>query len=175
MLAGLYPWFKNELEGVIDHRPLSGKAAPIGLLACSLARQRKADFTIISASQLYQEFPNLRDTQYLLFATHPLREVESHASASTDSYLTFYAFSRDLSQPIYPQGASAKEVYHMISLLEEDALKPESKSLELGVLEAAKSANQELATWLEQTKKLGGFAKKSYFLPIPVALVAVLP
>lgn len=82
---------------------------------------------------------------------------------------------RDLSQPINPQGASAKEVYHMISLLEEDALKPGSKSLETYVLEAAKSASQELAKWLEQTRKLGGLTKKSYFLPIPVVLVAVLP
>jgi len=43
------------------------------------------------------------------------------------------------------------------------------------VLEAAKCAGQELARWLEQSRKLGGLTKKSYFLPIPVALVAVLP
>jgi len=175
LLAGLYPWFKNEREGVIEHRPLPRNADPIGRLACSLARQRKADFTTISANQLSEAFPNLRDAQYLLFVTHPLREVENHASASTDSYLTFYAFSSDLSQPSNPQGASAKDVYRMISLLEEDALKPGSPSLENAVFEVAKDASKQLAMWLEQSRKLGGLTKKSYFLPIPVALVAVLP
>jgi len=175
LLAGLYPWFKNEWEGVIEHRPLPRNADPIGRLACSLARQRKADFTTISANQLSEAFPSLREAQYLLFVTHPLREVENHTSASTDSYLTFYAFNSDLSQPSNPQGASAKDVYQMISLLEEDALKPGSPSLETAVFEAAKHAGKELAEWLEQSRKLGGLTKKSYFLPIPVALVAVLP
>ncbi|MGA9379874.1 MAG: helicase-related protein, partial [Phormidium sp.] len=174
LLAGLYPWSKKEWEGVIKHRPLH-KSDPIGQLACSLARQRKADFTTISASQLYEQFPNLQNVQYLLFGTHPLREIENHVLASTDSYLTFYAFSSDLSQPINPQGASAKEVYQLISLLEEDALKPGAKSLAAGVLDAAKNANKELAHWLSQSRKLGGLTKKAYFLPIPVALIAVLP
>lgn len=124
---------------------------------------------------MYEQFLNLQDAQYLLFATHPLREVENHVLASTDSYLTFYAFSSDLSQPINPQGASAKEVYQLISLLEEDALKTGSASVEIGVLEATKSASQELAKWLEKSRKLRKLTEKSYFLPIPVALVAVLP
>lgn len=174
LLAGLYPWHQKEWEGVIKHRPLH-KSDPIGRLACSLARQRKADFTTISANQLSEAFPNLRDAQYLLFVTHPLREVENHTSASTDSYLTFYGFSSDLSQPSNPQGASAKDVYRMISLLEEDALKPGSPSLETAVFEVAKDASKKLAMWLEQSRKLGGLTKKSYFLPIPVALVAVIP
>lgn len=174
LLAGLYPWHQKEWEGVIKHRPLH-KSDPIGRLACSLARQSKADFTTISANQLYEQFPNLRDAQYLLFATHPLREVENHASASTDSYLTFYAFSNDLSQPIEAKGASAKEVYQLISLLEKDALKTGSISVETDVLEAAQGASQKLAIWWEQSRKLGGLTKKSYFLPIPVALVSVLP
>jgi superfamily II DNA or RNA helicase len=179
LLAGLHPWYPDDQdeEGVIKHRPLRRYKSddPIGRLACSLARQRKADFTTISANQLSEAFPNLQDTQYLLFVTHPLREVENHTSASTDSYLTFYAFSSDLSQPSNPQGASAKDVYQMISLLEEDALKPGSPSLETAVFKAAKDASKELAKWLEQSRKLGGLTKKSYFLPIPVALVAVLP
>lgn len=175
LLAGLYPWFKNEWEGVIEHRPLPRNADPIGRLACSLARQRKADFTIISANQLSEAFPDFRDVQYLLFVTHPLREVENHTSASTDSYLTFYAFSGDLSQPSNPQGASAKDVYRMISLLEEDALKPGLPFLQTTVFEVAKDASKKLAMWLEQSRKLGGLTKKSYFLPIPITLVAVLP
>jgi superfamily II DNA or RNA helicase len=174
LLAGLYPWHQKEKEGVIKHQPLH-KSDPIGELACSLARQRKADFTTISTDHLCNAFSQLRDTQYLLFVTHPLREVENHTSSSTDSYLTFYAFSDDLSQPINSQGASAQDVYKMISLLEEDALKPGSLSLETAVFESAKDASKELANWLEKSRKLGGLTKKSYFLPIPVALVAVLP
>ena len=84
------------------------------------------------------------DAHYLLFATHPLREVENLAPASTDSYLTFYAFSSNLSQPIEGQGASAKELHQLISLLEEDELKTASTFLGTDVREAAKSASQEL-------------------------------
>lgn len=109
-----------------------------------------------------------------MFATHPLREVEDHAAIGTDSYLTVYAFSSDLSQPINPQGALAKEVYQMISLLEEDALNSVSQSLTVDLIEAIKAASKELAGWLGHRRKLGGLTKKSYFLPIPVALVAVL-
>ncbi|MGE5659769.1 MAG: helicase-related protein [Actinomycetota bacterium] len=176
LLAGLYPWHqKEEWEGVIKHRPLH-KSDPIGHLACSLARQRRADFTTVLANQLYQKFPSLRDAEYLLFATHPLREVENYASDSSYSYLTFYGFSSDFSQPINPQGAKAEEVYELISLLEEDALKPDSQSLTVDVLEAAKDASQKLADWLKQSRKVGQqLIKKSYFLPMPVALVAVLP
>jgi Helicase conserved C-terminal domain len=175
LLAGLYPWHQKEWEGVIKHRPLH-KSDPIGRLACSLARQRKADFTTISANQLSEAFPNLRGAQYLLFATHPLREVENHESASTDSYLTFYAFSNNLSQPINLKGAKAEEVYQLISLLEKNSLKPAAKSPEASVLEAAKRASQEIAEWLKKERKTGEqLIKKSYFLPIPVVLVAVLP
>lgn len=180
LLAGLHPWYPDDQdeEGVIKHRPLRRYKSddPIGRLACSLARQRKADFTTISANQLSDAFPNLRDAQYLLFVTHPLREVENHESDSTDSYLTFYAFSNNSSQPINLKGAKAEEVYQLISLLEENALKPGLKSLEASVLEAAKIASKEIAIWLKQERKTGEqLIKKSYFLPIPVALVAVLP
>lgn len=176
LLAGLYPWFKNEYTGVIEHRPLTRNADPIGCLAWSLSRQPKADFTTVSASQLSEvsEFNNLRDAQYLLFATHPLREVENQ-SDTTDSYLTFYAFSSDLSQPINPQGASAQEVYQLISLLEKDALKTDSPSVEDSVLDSATTASKKIATWLNERTKLATLTDKSYFLPIPVALVAVLP
>ncbi|MEH1836685.1 MAG: hypothetical protein V7L29_32725 [Nostoc sp.] len=97
-----------------------------------------------------------------------------HASASIDSYLRFYAFNSDFSQPINLPGASAKEVYHLISLLEENALKASSTFVKTSVLEAVKNASQELTNWLNQSRKLGGLTKKSYFLPIPVALVAVI-
>ncbi|MCW5319350.1 hypothetical protein GTQ43_39025 [Nostoc sp. KVJ3] len=174
LLAGLYPWHEKEWEGVVKHRPLH-KSDPIGDLACSLARQRKADFTTISASRFYKQFPNLRDVRYVLFVTHPLREVESNVSANSYSYLTFYAFNSDLSQPIEAKGAIAKDVYNLISLLEDDALKIASISLDNDVFEVAKKASQELVEWLNKSTQLGGLTKKAYFLPIPVALVAVLP
>lgn len=175
LLAGLYPWHQKEWEGVINHQPLH-KSDPIGHLACSMARQRKADFTTISANQLYEQFPDLQNAQYLLFTTHPLREIENkkNVQASTDSYLTFYAFNHDFSKPMNPQGASAKKVYQLISLLESDALTTNSSSVETSVLEATESASKKLARWLEQGRRLGGLTNKSYFLAIPVALVTVV-
>ncbi|WP_373543557.1 hypothetical protein [Chamaesiphon sp.] len=177
LLAGLYPWYPDDREeGVIKHRPMSRYKSddPIGRLACSLARQSKADFTTIAANKLYEQFPTLRDANYVLFATHPLREVENQ-SATTDSYLTFYAFSSDLSHPMNPEGASAQEVYQLISLLEKDSLETDSPSVEASVLESATTASKKLADWLDKRTKLATLTDKSYFLPIPVVLVAVLP
>lgn len=171
LLAGLYPWTEKEENHVLAQRPLQG-ADPIGELACMLARQSQADFAIISADSLYKEFPNLQNSRYLLFATHPLREIETNSS---NNYLTFYAFASDLDAPIDSKGASPKEVYKLISLLEKQALISPSLSLDSDVFAEAKQAGRRIAKWVKDSRKLGGLTQKSYFLPLPVGLVAVLP
>jgi superfamily II DNA or RNA helicase len=176
-LAGLRPWTRKPrvYTGIWKHRPDDGVDV-IGTLTCSLARQRYADFTAISASLLHSKFPLLREARYLLFATHPLREAEKCLAEAEEnsSYLTFYVFTEELDTPLNPEGASAEDVYQLISLLEQDKERPihlENKAL----VEKAKEPAKKIAEWLKNQRKLGGkLTQKDYFLPIPVALVMVL-
>lgn len=173
-LAGLRPWRRKERGHVLKHRPLEGDD-PIGELACYLARQREADFATISAKNLYNLFPDLEGTRYLVFATHPMREAESNLSQNALSYLTFYAFNGNFEKPLHPQGASADDVYKLISWLEEEALTSQPVPLESYVLEQARLAGGSIAEWWRKERKLPTLGRQTYFLPLPVALVAVLP
>lgn len=172
----MLPWYIHESEvGTKEHRPLLGND-PIGTLTQSLARLRQADFMAVSQQKLYDRFQNLQGCSYLLFATHPLRELEKNIPSDSAQYLTYYTFSNDFNQPINPNGASAKEVHDIISFLEEEITQG-SISLTFEVLEQAKKAGHSIAKWLESSLKMGGDfldLESSYFMPIPVALVAII-
>jgi len=177
-LAGLRPWIKEEKRGsggndIWKHRPIK-RSDSIGDLACSLARQRQADFTIVSSSALFEEIPILEGSRYLLFATHPMLEVEDHFSHNGSAYLTFYAFGDDLSTPIQPNGYSADYVNKVIQILEREATKPNLGDLDHSLLEQAREAGKIISEeWLNKSRVLPKLGQQRYFLPIPVALVAI--
>ncbi|MCL1469009.1 DEAD/DEAH box helicase [Argonema galeatum] len=176
-LAGLLPWYTDESEGgTKQHRPLLGND-PIGTLTQSLARQRQADFMAVSAQKLGEQFPNLKGCSYLLFATHPLRELEKNKSSDSAKYLSYYIFTTDLSQPVNPDGASAIDVHKMITFLEEQVVQGLASSSS-EVIEMAKSAGQDISKWVQGSFSMGGDdfldEESSYFVPIPVALVAIV-
>lgn len=175
-LAGLRPWVREERNSrdgdIWKHRPLK-RSDSIGDLACSLARQRQADFTIISSSNLFEVIPDLQGSRYLLFATHPMLEVEEHVNNSGFSYLTFYAFGDDLSSPLQPDGYSADCVNQVIQLLEKEASQPNSSSPNHLLFERARTAGERISEWLSSSRMLPKLGKQKYFLPIPVALVAI--
>jgi len=176
-LAGLRPWTKrvksSSTAEVWKHRPLED-VDPIGDLACSLARQRGADFTTISASKLCATLPDLHEARYLLFATHPMLEVEAHPSENI-SYLTFYAFGDESNLPIYPQGHSADQVHKVISLLENEVQNLDFELMNSALIENAREASSRVSEWLQSSRILPELGRQTYFLPIPIALVAVLP
>jgi len=177
-LAGLRPWVKDEKRSsggndIWKHRPMR-RSDSIGDLACSLARQRQADFTIISSAALFNEIPNLEGSRYLLFATHPMLEVEEHFSHNGSSYLTFYAFGEDLSMPIQPNGYSADYVNKVIQILEREAILPNLGGLDHSLLEQARQVGNTISKgWLSKSRILPTLGQQRYFLPIPVALVAI--
>lgn len=173
-LAGLYPWVKKE-DGS-EHIPLRD-SDPIGDLARSLSRKVQADFTTISADRFYECFPDLQsqNIQYVLFVTHPLRELESNMTSNSYSYMTFYTFNSDLSYPLKEEGATGKEVHDLISLLEDDAITIASTPLQEDILDMAKEAGEKISMWLKKSAKLPSLTEKNYFLPIPIALVSVIP
>jgi hypothetical protein len=175
-LAGLLPWYLKEFEGgTKEHRPLLGND-PIGALTQSLARQRKADFMSVSTQNICEHFPQLEGCSYLLFATHPLRELEKNKSSDSVKYLTYYTFETDFHSPVNPDGASAIEVHEMITFLEEQIVQ-DVISLSSEAIDKAKLAGQDITTkWLESSISIGGnfLEESTYFLPIPVALVAIV-
>ena len=177
-LAGLLPWHMKEIEGGTQkHQPLLGNYDPMGSLTQSLARQRQADFMAVSAQKLCEHFPNFKGYSYLLFATHPLRELEKNKSSDSAKYLTYYIFTTDFSQPVNPDGASAIEVHDMITFLEEQVVQGLASSSS-EVIEMAKSAGQDISKWVQDSFSMGGDdfldEESSYFVPIPVALVAIV-
>ena len=177
-LAGLLPWHIKEIEGgTKKHQPLLGSYDPIGSLTQSLARQRQADFMAVSAQKLCEHFPNLKGCSYLLFATHPLRELEKNKSSDSAKYLTYYIFTTDFSQPVNPDGASAIEVHDMITFLEAQIVQG-VVSLSSEVIDLVKSAGRDISQWVQDSFSMGsdGFLdeESSYFVPIPVALVAIV-
>lgn len=175
-LAGLRPWVRDERNGtdgdIWKHRPLR-RSDSIGALACSLARQRQADFTIVSGTSLFEVIPSLKGSRYLLFATHPMLEVEEQFSHSGLSYLTFYAFGDDLSSPIQSSGYSADCVNQVIQLLEREATQPNVGVLDHSFLEQARKSGKRISEWLSNSRILPKLGQQKYFLPIPVALVAI--
>jgi len=175
-LAGLRPWVRDERNGtdgdIWKHRPLR-RSDSIGDLACSLARQRQADFTIVSGTSLFEVIPSLKGSRYLLFTTHPMLEVEEHFSHSGLSYLTFYAFGDDLSSPIQSSGYSADCVNQVIQLLEREATQPNVRVLDHSFLEQARKSGKRISEWLSNSRILPKLGQQKYFLPIPVALVAI--
>lgn len=179
-LAGLLPWYiQNNAHGtgVKQFKPLIGDD-PIGTLAESLARQKKADFMVISKSSFLRKFPNLIDYQYLIFMTHPLRELEKKSDANSAKYLTYYGFSQQLECPINLEGASAVETNNMIMFLEEEIMKETNTNFDdINVIEEAKMMGQKITNWVKNSFNLGDdlFAEDStYFVPIPVALVSII-
>ncbi len=176
-LAGLRPWTKrvksSSTAEVWKHRPLRD-VDPIGDLACSLARQRGADFTTISASKLREVLPDLHEACYLLFATHPMLEIEAHPIENALSYLTFYAFTAESNIPIYPQGHSADHVHKIVSILEDEVQNLDFNLINSALFENAREASSRVSEWLRNSRILPGLGRQTYFLPIPVALVVVL-
>lgn len=176
-LAGLLPWYIKEMEGgTKQHCPLLG-FDPIGTLTQSLARLTQSDFVAVSAQTLYERFPKLQGCTYLLFATHPLRELEKKELLEPAKYLTYYTFTNDCSQPITSSGASAKEVHKMITFLENQVIQgvvaPSSE-----IIDQAKSSGQDISKWLESSFSIGDNDflddDSNYCVPIPVALVAII-
>lgn len=174
-MAGLRPWVKKEdsHDGETSHRPFDGD--PIGKIAEFLSRQRNADFTTIQESNLYSRLPNINGARFILFATHPMREVETDLPENSLGYLTFYAFGEDLQEPLNPQGGSADDVHKLVSLLEEHVSTMPQSPLAPNELEKSRQAGRKIDEWLQRVVKMGGLWQQEYFLPVPVALVAVVP
>ncbi|UAJ71989.1 DEAD/DEAH box helicase [Synechocystis sp. PCC 7339] len=121
-LAGLYPWDVPGKNMEMRRYQSNRSKDYIGSLCETLARQKNSDFIAISKQAFVSQFPELENTKFLMFATHPLRELENVDPQKVAKYLTYYNFPSDFQYSTNVIGASASEIYRMISFLEEQAL-----------------------------------------------------
>ncbi|MHC5717208.1 MAG: hypothetical protein ACYTX0_35115 [Nostoc sp.] len=91
--------------------------------------------------------------------------------------MTYYTFTTDFTQPVNADGASAIEVHEMITFLEEQIVQG-AVSLSSDTIAQAKSAGRDISKWVQDSLSIGGDEfldeESSYFVPIPVALVAIV-
>lgn len=175
VLAGLRPWTVQRRPGrPTKHRPDSAVDV-LGHMACSLGRLSDADFATIDGDRLYATLPTLREAKYLVFVSHPMLEAETRDSARAP-YLTFYSFSEDLEE-IAPTG-SAIDTHALILLLEQEAILTKHTSLDIESHQRHASAGERLGRKVSSRVTLGAQSvfdnSGDYFLPIPIALVAVV-
>jgi hypothetical protein len=179
-LGGLPPWI-NKPDYYGKHAIIPSQSSDIlGKLFQKVARLGTADFLTIPVNALEAGLlpPG---TRWLLFCTHPLREVEDVLPTKVRPYLTYYAFRElndpDLPVPVDVEGADADHVHRFLECVEKHAV--EGKCIEQydkSQIDAATHAGSRVRTWLQSVTKFG-VAKflepAKYFVPIPVALVSI--
>jgi hypothetical protein len=178
-LAGLTPWLVKATE---DNGVRPGESGDLfGRIMRGLARMNNADFVSIQRAHLPGTVG--KDTRWLLFCTHPLREIEAIDSNLPRPYLTYYEFG-DLEEvsvpdPLDCRGADAVAVHSVIDQMEvsavemrlEDELPPE-------VIEESRRAGMKIAQWLGMVTRFARSSfleEESFFVPMPVTLVRVAP
>jgi hypothetical protein len=130
---------------------------------------------VVSKNSFESNFPTLNNCSYLLFVTHPLRELENSFSSQSAKYLTYYAFTINFEQPINPGGASATEVHQVITFLEDQILQG-VVSLSSEEIITAQSDAQNISKWIRDSfcMETDMFGDSTYCVPIPVALIAIV-
>lgn len=179
-LAGLLPWRARERAADTKIRPLDKERDPISYLALKLSRQSKSDFAVIKRSKWLedQSAAQFHNASYLLITTHPIKEMEG--VDFNQGYLSFFAFDADCQQPINIDGASAEATHKLISILEEYTSDSASyETLRTTLTNNSKhlvEVGKRMADWLNTSRKYGGgfLVADEFFMPIPVALIAIM-
>ncbi len=155
------------------------KSDLLGKLFQGIARLRGADFLSVSLESLGEGINLSIDTCWLLFCTHPLREVENVHPPKPRPFLTYYSFAEFVDgaapTPLDDEGADAADVHRFIRRIEEIAVNETFDGLDnSSQIESAKKAGALLQHWIESVTRFGAASfleEEKYFVPIPVALV----
>ena len=182
-LAGIPPWIntttRHDRHCIIPYT----QEDLLGKLFQGIARLRKADFLSISRDCLGDGLHLPENARWLLFCTHPLREAENTQAPKLRPFLTFYAFSElvegAMPTPLNDDGADAAEVHRFLCCVEQRAREDTLSGVDdLSQIATAKKAGAMLRGWVESVTQFGAASfleKEKYFVPIPVALVSIVP
>ena len=182
-LAGLPPWIrKTTRHGKHCIKPYT-EADLLGTLLQGIARLRGADFLSIPRYCIGNDLDLPTDARWLLVCTHPLREAENTLPPKSRPFLTYYVFTELFDGvpaiPLDIEGADAEKVHELLCCVERHALKGDLSGLEDRILiETAKRAGVTLKGWIESVTRFGAASfldEERYFVPIPVALVSIVP
>ena len=179
-MAGLSPW-TNKADFYGKHVVVPSDADLLGRLFQKIARLRAADFLTIPRSRLADVGGVGAETRWLLFCTHPLREVENTLPVKARPYLTFYAFPElvagEVPVPDDFEGADAEDVHRFIAAAERHALADGCSGESDGArIDEAKVVGKLLRGWIESATKFGAatfLEAEKYFVPMPVTLVRI--
>jgi superfamily II DNA or RNA helicase len=175
-LAGLRPWTKKETSrGRQLIRP-DDKVDILGDLICRIVRSPAADFARLDKAALDAAVPALSLADYLLVCSHPMLEEETEHADVERPYLNCYGFQRqDEWVCITPDGVSAAEMSMLIAELERQS-RAELSEVESATRARYVEASKAICDWLTTTTHFGAssfLGPQKYFVPIPVALLAV--
>ncbi len=179
-LAGIPPWIKKpDRHGKHSIKPYDHLDL-IGQILNRIARLKHADYLSISRSWLESDTKIHPEANWLLFCTHPLRESENALPAKARPFLTFYSFSAvvdgQLPSALDAEGADGEQVHNLLRCIEKRAVQGELSGIADSTV--AIGAGTILKTWVESISKFGAESfldEAKYFVPIPVALVRILP
>jgi len=194
-LAGIPPWAKSTTKhGRICVRPYTNEDL-LGRYLYGVARLPHADFVSIpncllidatrhgtdDGESLVPRPPWIDRVRWLLFCTHPIREMENVLEPKLRPYLTYYVFEEvDRSEKVSvlnEEGADAAEVQALLQCMEAHAVSGLCKGIrdELSI-DRALRVGKHLTKWIESVTRFGAsdfLTEEKYFVPIPVALVEV--
>ncbi len=177
-LAGIPPWVRQVTRHDKSQIKPYDRDNLIGQLLHNVARLRHADYLAVRRPWLDNVTRVPAEAKWLLFCTHPLREVENTLPPKSRPLLTYYAFGELTAAecaPLEPEGADGVMVHDFIRKAEQVAL--EGKLDGIGDAAAARDAGLKLKGWLQSVTKFGAttfLEEAKYFVPIPVALVRIL-
>ena len=181
-LAGIPPWKKDTTKHG-RHRIVPYKKDDLlGTLFHGVARLQRADFLAVSRMHLTSELQLAKEACWLLFCTHPLREIENVLPLKPRPYLTYYSFSQLVegvaAMPLDVEGAEAAAVHKFLCHAERLAIDEALSELTApDQIQSAKIAGEILQAWTEAVTRFGAASfleEEKYFVPIPVALVQIV-
>lgn len=181
-LAGLAPWAKRERSQgtIIKIRPIDKMDDPISYLTLKMARQIKSDFAAISRSNLIDSgFSSSPSVKYLLITTHPIKEKES--VEADHGYMSFFCFDDKCNSiNLYGNeavlGGSAEKTHQLIKAIEKYSDYEAVTAYISQNRESLKTVGQQLGSWLRNNRQAGGglLGGNNFFMPIPVAMIAII-
>lgn len=181
-LAGLLPWAETNRGNTYKIRPLDKRHDPLGYLTSKFARLPKADFAFLTKNKWIaaleeekwndlEEKQNLLTAKYVLVTTHPAKEIED--TGANQGYMSFFAFDENCESPLTAP-ASAELTHQLVSTLEKYSATADFNAMKdqfVSGKESFVNASKKIAAWLDESRR---FSRSQIFMPIPVALIAII-
>ena len=112
------------------------------------------------------------NAKYFVITTHPIKEIEN--SDFNQGYMSFFTFDDDCEHSL-TKPASAELTHELVSVLEDHVGEADFNFMQKNKQNLILSG-KKIAQWLDEKRRYGGrFGQANeFFMPIPVALIAII-